>query len=230
MIKGIVFDKDGTLFDFRATWEVWTEAMLLRVTGYDRDRAAEIGAALGFDLGTRQFEPNSVVIAGTLDEIADKMRPFVPDEKDLVSVLVDEAGSAPQVEAVPLLPLLTELKGRGLRLGVATNDGIEPALAHLSTVGLVEQFDFIAGYDSGFGGKPAPGQLKAFCAETGLAAQDCLMVGDSLHDLMAGRAAGMGCVGVLTGMAQAADLAGHADAILQDVGALPEYLDLRASP
>jgi phosphoglycolate phosphatase len=50
------------------------------------------------------------------------------------------------------------------------------------------------------------------------------MVGDSTHDLDAGRAAGMATVGVLTGLAGAADLAPHADAILPDIGALPGWL------
>ena len=29
-VKGIIFDKDGTLFDFAATWEAWAQAFLLR--------------------------------------------------------------------------------------------------------------------------------------------------------------------------------------------------------
>lgn len=225
MIQGIVFDKDGTLFDFRATWEVWTEAMLLRVTCHDRVQAGRIGASLGFDLSTRTFTPDSVVIAGTLDDIADVMRPHLPDEPNIVELLIDEAGQAPQVEAVPLMPLLRELRSRGLRLGVATNDAAEPAITHLASVGVVELFDFIAGYDSGYGGKPAPGQLNAFCTETGLTPDRCLMVGDSLHDLIAGQAAGMGRVAVLTGMAGSADLASHADVVLPDIGHLPGYLD-----
>lgn len=225
MIQGIVFDKDGTLFDFRATWEVWTEAMLLRVTHSDRARAAALGRAIGFDLHTRAFAEDSVVIAGTLDEIAQVMRPLVPEVPDLVAVLADEAGGAPQVEAVPLAPLLAELRGRGLRLGVATNDAFAPALAHLEATAIADQFDFIAGYDSGYGGKPGPGQLRAFLAHTGLVAEACLMVGDSLHDLRAGRAAGMGCVGVLTGLAGRADLQAYADIVLEDVGQLPGYLD-----
>lgn len=226
MIKGIVFDKDGTLFDFRSTWEVWTEAMLLRVTHHDRGRAMQIGLALGFDMERRTFDAHSVVIAGTLDDIAEIMRPYLPEVPNLVDLLIDEAGQAPQVEAVPLKPLLSGLRARGLRLGVATNDGVDPAVAHLSSVGILEMFDFVAGYDSGFGGKPGPGQLKAFCNDTKLAPQNCLMVGDSLHDLIAGRAAGMGAVGVLTGMASREDLSPHADVVLSNIGELPAHLDI----
>jgi phosphoglycolate phosphatase len=51
------------------------------------------------------------------------------------------------------------------------------------------------------------------------------MVGDSLHDLQAGRAAGLRCVAVLTGIAGRADLAPHAEAVLDHVGLLPDWLD-----
>ena len=44
------------------------------------------------------------------------------------------------------------------------------------------------------------------------------MVGDSRHDLQAGRAAGMVTLGVLTGPATAAELADVADAVLPDIG------------
>jgi phosphoglycolate phosphatase len=150
--------------------------------------------------------------------------PFFPDVPDLLGLLNEEAIAAPQAPAVDLQPFLAELKDMGLHLGVATNDAIEPALAHLEEAGVVGAFDFIAGYDSGYGGKPGPGQLHAFCEATGLAARDCAMVGDSLTDLEAGRAAGMIRVGVLTGMADHADLAPFADVVLPNIGDLPGWL------
>ena len=70
---------------------------------------------------------------------------------------------------------------------------------------MLELFDFVAGCDSGWGGKPAPGQLLAFVAQCGLTPARVAMVGDSKHDLDAGRAAGMAAVAVLTGMAGQAE-------------------------
>ena len=32
-VRGIVFDKDGTLFDFATTWEAWAAAFLMRAAG-----------------------------------------------------------------------------------------------------------------------------------------------------------------------------------------------------
>lgn len=226
-VMGIVFDKDGTLFDFATTWEAWAQAFLLRLSGGDRTRAATLGDAIGFAFETATFRPDSIVIAGTAGEVATALQPHVPalSPVQLLDVLNEEAAKAPQAQAVPLVPFLEALRARGLALGVATNDAEAPARAHLEAAGVVDHFDFIAGFDSGHGGKPAPGQLRAFCAATGLAPETVVMVGDSQHDLRAGKAAGMRTLAVLTGMADARQLAPHAHAVLPDIGHIPAWLD-----
>jgi phosphoglycolate phosphatase len=225
-VKGVIFDKDGTLFDFASTWEAWAETFLLRLCGNDRSRAADVGDQIGFDLASRTFDPGSFVIAGTPGELVDVLQPLFPDwtATALENMLNEEAETAPQSEAVPLKPFLSELRRRGLKLGVATNDAERPARAHLVQAGVTGLFDFIAGYDSGFGAKPAPGQLLAFCEVQGIRPEQTIMVGDSTHDLHAGRAAGMRTVAVLTGMAGQAELAPYADVVLPDIGHLPDWL------
>lgn len=224
-VKAILFDKDGTLFDFNATWVVFAEAMIARFAGADRGLAARLAAAIAFDPAARRFRPGSVVIAGTPEDAARVLAPHLDlAPADLTEVINAEAAKAPQAEAVPLAALLAELKGRGLALGVATNDAEIPARAHLTAAGVLADFDFIAGSDSGFGDKPAPGMCLGFAAALGLDPAGVVMVGDSLHDLHAGRAAGMMTLGVLTGPAGAAELAPHADAVLPDIGHLPRWL------
>ena len=225
-VKALLFDKDGTLFDFAATWEPWAEAFLLRVCEGDRGLAARVGAGIGFDLATRRFAPDSIAIAGTPQQVVDALAPHFPDRlpADLLDIINAEASAAPQREAVPLRPFLQGLRDRGLRLGVATNDAEHPARAHLLAAGVVDMFDFIAGFDSGHGGKPSPGQLHAFAAHVGLPASSLAMVGDSIHDLEAARVAGMGRIAVLTGPATAEELAPHADLVLPDIGHLAQRL------
>ncbi|MCV4731927.1 HAD-IA family hydrolase, partial [Escherichia coli] len=92
--------------------------------------------------------------------------------------------------AAPLVEVMARLSGMGLALGIATNDTEAPARAHLRAAGVEEAFGFIAGFDSGWGGKPAPGQLLAFAEALELDPRECAMVGDSLHDLHAAQAAG----------------------------------------
>ena len=67
--------------------------------------------------------------------------------------------------------------------------------------------------------------LLAFTEAVGVAPAETLMVGDSTHDLFAARAAGMPAVAVLTGHAEAADLAPHAEAVLDTIADLPGWLD-----
>ena len=224
--QGIIFDKDGTLFEFSATWEAWAQAFLLRLTDGDRVEAARIGLEIGFDFATRRFSTDSIVIAGTPSEVAQAVAPHFPNlgHNAVLDMLNEEAAMAPQVEAVPLIPFLKGLRAQGLKLGVATNDSEDPALSHLHSAGVVELFDFIAGFDSGYGAKPDAGQLNAFCAQTGCDPSRVAMVGDSTHDLKAGAAAGMRCIGVLTGMAPREVLAPQAEAVFPDIGHIPDWL------
>ncbi|MDR0808733.1 MAG: HAD family hydrolase [Gemmobacter sp.] len=226
MIDGVIFDKDGTLFDFRKSWGAWVLRLLEEVST-DPAQRATLAQVLGFDAARMDFAPDSPVIAHTAPEIAETLLPVLPGWQagPLVDRMNELAVVVPTVEAVPLRPLLAVLKGRGLKLGLATNDTEVPARAHLARHGALDLFDFIAGYDSGHGGKPAPGQLLAFARQTGLAPGRIAMVGDSRHDLEAGRAAGMVCVAVLTGVASAEALAPHADIVLDDIGHLPDWLD-----
>ena len=55
------------------------------------------------------------------------------------------------------------------------------------------------------------------------------MVGDSTHDLIAGRAAGMHTVAVLTGLAVREDLENLADMVLPDVSHLPAWISAQNS-
>ena len=226
MISAIIFDKDGTLFDFTASWGAWTQGFLGAVATSPDHRAA-LAQALGFDLATQRFAKTSPVIAKTTPEIADVVVPFLPDMSvsDINAVMNEQAKQAMMQPVADLARVLADLRGRGLRLGVATNDTEAPAQAHLSAAGVLEMFDFVAGCDSGWGGKPAPGQLLAFAQHLGIDPAQAAMVGDSTHDLHAARAAGMAAVAVLTGVAEADELAPHADVVLADIGGIAGWLD-----
>ncbi|TCO73980.1 HAD family hydrolase [Rhodovulum euryhalinum] len=227
-ITAILFDKDGTLFDFHTSWGDWATRLLEGLAGNDGARHGALAEAIGFDRAARRFRRDSVVIASTAEDIAMRMLPHLPPDTDLprlVATLNAAAAAAPMQPAVPLQPLLEALAARGLALGVATNDAEHPARAHLVAAGIADRFDFVAGYDSGHGAKPDPGQLLAFAVATGRAPAEVLMVGDSRHDLSAGRRAGMATVAVLTGAATAEELADLADAVLPNIGHLPDFLD-----
>ena len=159
-------------------------------------------------------------------EIADLLLPHLPgaNPSSLVNHMNVTAATAPQAELVPLVPFLTGLKQLGMKLGVATNDAELPARAHLTSAGVLELFDFISGSDSGFGGKPHPGPCLGFADAVRIRPGEIAMVGDSRHDLLAGRAAGMSTIAVTSGLAPKSVLAPLADVVLDDIGQIPAWL------
>ncbi len=225
-IKGIVFDKDGTLFDFQATWGAWSREMIMIESRGDPILATGLADSLGYDMEAGRFRPDSVVIASTVDTVAERILDVLPgqDKRALIERMNALAAEAPQVEVPRLREALERLAGMGLALGIATNDTEAPARAHLQAAGVEGMFGFIAGYDSGYGGKPGAGQLLAFAQAAGLAPEDCAMVGDSLHDLAAARSAGMAGVGVLTGVAERETLEPAADVVLGSIAELPDWI------
>ena len=58
-IDGLVFDKDGTLFHFQATWGAWTEGFIAAESGGDVSLRNALAAALGYDLTRQAFHPGS---------------------------------------------------------------------------------------------------------------------------------------------------------------------------
>jgi phosphoglycolate phosphatase len=224
-IDAILFDKDGTLFDFRQSWGRWSASLLADLEP-DPMEQQRLGRVIGYDIATQSFTPDSPVIAATPSEIASVLAPhyrrLTADQLEIRMNLL--AADAQMVPAVPLVPLLQTLRSLGLRLGVATNDAEAPAHAHLADAGIAAFLDHVLGCDSGYGSKPHPGMLLAFASHIGIAPARIAMVGDSTHDLHAARAAGMVAVAVLTGVAGHADLAPHADVVLPDISHLPAWL------
>ncbi|MBP1805674.1 HAD family hydrolase [Rubellimicrobium aerolatum] len=227
-IAGVLFDKDGTLFDFQATWGAWSRGLIESEAGGDPASMARMAGVLGYDLGTGRFRPDSLVIASTTEEVAGALLPLVGgDRAALVARMNARAAAAPQAEVPGLREALDRLGAMGLALGVATNDAEGPALAHLEGAGVRDAFAFVAGFDSGHGAKPGPGPLLAFAEAVGLEPGAVVMVGDSLHDLRAARAAGMRAVAVLTGVAGRAELEPLAEAVLGSVAELPDWVAAR---
>ena len=228
-IQGIVFDKDGTLFDFQATWGAWCRGMIEAESGGDPILAGRIAEVLGYDLAGGRFRPDSIVIASTTETVAELLLPVLPPttREALMDRMNARARDVPQVEAAPLGEVLDRLARMGLALGIATNDTEGPARAHLRAAGVEDAFGFIAGFDSGWGAKPGAGQLLAFAEAQGLDPAACVMVGDSLHDLAAARTAGMVGVGVLTGVAGRETLEPAAEAVLESIADLPDWIAAR---
>ncbi len=93
--------------------------------------------------------------------------------------------SAPFAEVTQVL---TTLRERGFRLAVTTTKGTPMARDLLAALGLSDLLDHVQGTD-GFPAKPAPDVIER--ALSALGAEGVWMVGDTTHDIGAGRAAGL---------------------------------------
>lgn len=226
-IKGIIFDKDGTLFDFNKTWGEITKVLIRTECAGDENQMKSLAHVLGFDMENGVFLPGSLVIAETSEVVAEAILPFTNDgdKTALQNRMKAATADVEQVQVTNLKPLFMGLCQRGLALGIATNDSEAPARANLRQADVEPLFDFIAGFDSGYGAKPGFGQLTAFCDQMNITPDQCVMVGDSLHDLHAGQAAGMHTIGVLTGPASRDDLKDHATVVLDTIADIPTWLD-----
>lgn len=234
-IRGILFDKDGTLLDYYSMWLPLNRAAALEVAGGDTAAAERLMQAAGYDPVSDTFAGNSTIASASNDELAACWLAELGGKGDLEDTTrritaVFEAGSAAAATPVPgLVETLQRLQARGLTLGVATNDSEDSALSSLGRFDVLDRFAFLAGFDSGHGAKPGPGMVTAFCAATGLEPAAVAVVGDNHHDMEMGRRAGAGLlVGVLTGTGRHGDLAPHAHHVVESIADLEALLDAEA--
>ncbi|MGI9352649.1 MAG: HAD family hydrolase [Rhizobiaceae bacterium] len=230
-IRAIIFDKDGTLIDFPATFNPATDRVLAQLCGEDRELLRAAADVWDFDLVTKTVDPKSVIVSASSFEIAEALSTVIPvHDIGEFGVKLDEMFGAVCVETVTPLPdteaTLHTLKANRLMLGIGTNDAEANAVAQMQTLGFLTLFDKIFGADSGHGPKPGPGMIEAFTEMCGLEPQQVLMVGDSLHDLESGKSAGVRTCGVETGPADRITLEKHADMVLQSIADLPGHVGL----
>lgn len=229
-IRGILFDKDGTLVDFEATWLAVAEALALRAADGDRERADILLQLGGYDAERGRFVSDSVIAAGTNAEIVELWFPELGREERRERIIefdryAADTGSANPVALAGCREAIRALHRQGMRLGIATNDSTEGAERTLLALGIAQKFEAVFGYDAVATPKPAPDTVASFCDFTGLRPGQVAMVGDNRHDLQMARAGGCGlAIGVLSGTGTREALEPLADVILDSVADLPDYL------
>ena len=228
-IKGILFDKDGTLVDFNATWLGIADFMAMDAAEGDRWKADRLLAAAGFDFVSKRFKPDSIFASVSNMDVVELWFPRLSDEDQMLAVsrfneITSVQGSSMAVALPGIIDSLRMLHKKSYRMGVATNDSTSGAEKTLATLGVAQLFDAAFGYDAVANPKPAPDTVVAFCDLTGLKPSEIAMVGDNRHDLEMARAGGCGlAVGVLSGTGTRASLSPMADVILDSVADLPDF-------
>ena len=101
---------------------------------------------------------------------------------------------------------LTQLRAMRLRLACVTNKAARFTLPLLEQKGLAPYFELVVSGDTLARRKPDPLQLAHICAEFGLAPAKVLLIGDSVNDVLAARAAGCPVVCVSYGYNEGGDV------------------------
>ena len=230
-IKAVLFDRDGTLLDLQATWAGSFFHILKELTAGRSEVMQIISDEAGYDLEKRRFVEGSMLLTTAPGDYMPRWAEIC--ECDSVEGFWGHFQSASlkfcDVSPTPLpgaLEALEALSNAGLPIGLATNGTEASARRQMAHLGLETLFCYIVGSDSGHGYKPEPGQVLGFADQLQIQPDDVLMVGDSLHDIHAGKAAGSVTLGLPTGANSREELARDADQVLDTLMDLPLLLGL----
>ncbi len=177
VIRGILFDKDGTVIDYWRTWVPINREAALYAAGGDTALADELLRLGGHDPASDSITPGSPLAAGDFRDIAEAFaaHPRVAPPGRLVAGIerIFCAGGAKHSALIEgARATLVELKQRGLRIGLATNDSSGGLQASLADHDILDLFEFAVGCDSGLGSKPDPRMVFGFCGAVGLEARE----------------------------------------------------------
>jgi pyrophosphatase PpaX len=210
--RAVLFDLDGTLID-SIELIVNSARHAFEKCGHPMPSAEEWVADLGMPL--RAMFGRFITDDALMDDLVAGYREYQLANHDRLVRPYEE------VEAT-----LRTLHQRGYALAVVTSKG-EP-LAHrgLAHVGLDGFFDVVVGLESCTRHKPDPEPVRIALDRIGIGPEAAAFVGDSPHDMAAGRAAGVTTIAALWGPFSRAQLASSGpDYYIRRMGELLPILD-----
>ena len=184
MVKGVIFDMDGLMFDTERLWDtLWEPA------------CKELGLPLPPDM--EKFTAGGRGLAG--ENLCRHVAEYIPGDPHKVLAQVCQLADKRFAEGVPckkgLKELLATLEDMGLPRIVASSSPRNMIEMNLQTTGTVRYFhDVVSGTEVAHS-KPAPDTFLLAAEKLHLDPHICLVLEDSFNGVRAGRAAG--CVTVM---------------------------------
>lgn len=187
MIKAVIFDLDGTLFDRDTSVKRLVEAQHDAFASSLAQVAKPVFVARFMELDARGYVPKDVVYQRLVEEFA--LRDV--EAAELTAYFFGHY----HYHCVPfpgLLELLVDLRGQGLLLGLITNGGAAHQQNTIRALGIESYFSVVL--ISGEEGikKPDPAIFLRAVERFGVHAEECLFVGDHpVTDVAGARNAGL---------------------------------------
>ena len=184
MIRAILFDLDGLMFDSEphslASWEA-----VLQERGVTLDQLT-IDSILGLRIdATARTLIDKYHLPDTVQELGDAKTEYQIAHLD---------GNVPPMSG--LFELLDEIDRRGLPKAIASSGIRRYVEAVLRANGLLDRFSVIITGDQVAHGKPAPDVFLAAARALNVEPQYCLVLEDAPAGVQAAKAAGMVCIAV----------------------------------
>ena len=229
-LKGLLFDKDGTLIDISLSWlePMKAAAKLVAQKANQPELADQLLIKGGYLPEQNCWADDSIIAFETSEAMFDIWSEMT--NRDLIDSLVPQIQSIVHDSLMNAVPVIDDIKplfellAQHYTLGVASMDDHENVNTTLHGLDLHEQIAFYCGADSNFGHKPAAGMVQAFCEQVSLRPDQIAVIGDSNHDLKMARSAGAVAIAVLSGASSEENLSENADYIFDDIKALSTHL------
>lgn len=183
--RTLLFDLDGTLID----------SIGLIVDSYHHTMAAH----------GLPPQPDAYWLRGTGTPLRVQLAPFASEHRSLEDLIAtyreyNLANHDSRVRAFPgVTDAITRLHAIGCRLGLVTSKNRQGSLRGLRVAGIAHAFELIVSADDVTHPKPHPEPVLRALDGLGAMPDECVYVGDSVHDLESGRAAGVATAAVVWG-------------------------------
>jgi phosphoglycolate phosphatase len=211
----VVFDLDGTLVD-TAPDLCGTLNKLLVEHGRPTISLPDIRPMIG-DGAAKMVERGFSATGGLPDDLTVLVRRFIELYEASVA---DESRPFPHV-----VDTLERLRAANIRLGVCTNKLTGMSQRLLDALDLSRLFDVLIGGDVPER-KPDPRHVLMTVEKLGASAATALMVGDSINDVAAAKAAKVNVVAVTFGYTSTPAIELGADAVIDSFAELPPLIGL----
>lgn len=177
LLKGVVLDFDGTLVDsYDLHLKCWLETLQKFGFGSDRSRVTK-------HFGKSHTDMVHALAPGIKDELAMEI---ASTEKELFSDSKRELRLFPAV-----IEVLSEARRRGIKCAIASSNARADTKEMVESFGIDQFISAITGADEVDEGKPHPALIILAVERLAIDFDEGLVVGDTIHDVLAGTRAGM---------------------------------------